>query len=317
MNNHPVMFKSIQGVLKICWEFECKQPLVIRNGQKLNFVNRQRSNRVNNGDQTEMEVAELNYSYWVEDEQLVAYYKVPASSIRGVLRSYVIDNLIPPGERKFFSKMDDVDSSGFKSIVEEDGGYANHLISLFGFALDSRIEELDMGNAGRITFETTKFIPNSNLHEDLGTFEDDRDHIPGQATRALRVRNPIDRITHASKNGGLHRFIEFKRGERFKVIITIKDPTMKDLGIIGLWEREINEGIIRFGALSSIGRGRMEIVGKSYDFWQIPTAHLFPQKVMEELEQVETKDPGEVLEGIWDHFRIPSELPMASIDDLS
>jgi hypothetical protein len=127
---------------------------------------------------------------------------------------------------------------------------------------------------------------------------------PANARRQMVVRNPLDRMTHASKEGGLHQFLEFARGENFQVEMTIRNPVKSDLGMLSLWQRELNDGLLRLGALSSIGRGRVSITGEEYQLWLGPNApEIVDTSALSSIEK-----SGDALESLWNGYAIPPEM---------
>jgi hypothetical protein len=117
----------------------------------------------------------------------------------------------------------------------------------------------------------------------------------------MTVRNPLDRMTHASKDGGLHHFLEFCRGETFEVKMTMVNPQGSDLGLLSLWQREINAGLLRFGALSSIGRGRVSILEPSYEL-QLNSFAEKPAWLSEHFKPFDGPPNEDVLSGLWDSY---------------
>jgi len=71
---------------------------------------------------------------------------------------------------------------------------------------------------------------------------------------------PLDRITQAAKEGGLHNNLEFSKDQ--KLILEIKILSLKDFDkqLLARWEKEINAGQILLGGLSGIGRGRVKVL---------------------------------------------------------
>ncbi|OEU62673.1 MAG: hypothetical protein BBJ57_11930 [Desulfobacterales bacterium PC51MH44] len=80
----------------------------------------------------------------------------------------------------------------------------------------------------------------------------------------------MDRITHAAREGGLHYFLEFSPNQTFDVVLRVVNPDPVHLGLIALWEREIDTGILRVGGLTSIGRGRLKVENSQHDLFALP-----------------------------------------------
>ncbi len=83
---------------------------------------------------------------------------------------------------------------------------------------------------------------------------------PDNAKLHIKTRNPLDRVTQSAKEGGLHSFLEFSPGQELNVTISIRDPQPFDYKLLECWEKEIEEGMIRFGGLTGIGRGRVSFI---------------------------------------------------------
>jgi CRISPR/Cas system CSM-associated protein Csm3 (group 7 of RAMP superfamily) len=127
---------------------------------------------------------------------------------------------------------------------------------------------------------------------------------PGNAARQMTVRNPLDRITHASRDGGLHHFLEFSRGQSFNVQLVIRNPQASDLGLLSLWQREMDDGLLRLGALSSVGRGRVKVVEAGYRLWQRANAPAFQGMDKFIAEESESQD---ILAGLWQSHTLPTQ----------
>jgi hypothetical protein len=80
----------------------------------------------------------------------------------------------------------------------------------------------------------------------------------------------VDRITHAAREGGLHYFLEFSPGQTFDVVLRVVNPKPVHLGLIALWEREIDTGMLRVGGLTGIGRGRLRVEKSQHDLFALP-----------------------------------------------
>ncbi|MDM8539390.1 hypothetical protein QUF70_21760, partial [Desulfobacterales bacterium HSG17] len=118
------------------------------------------------------------------------------------------------------------------------------------------------------------------------------------------THHPVDRITHAAKEGGLHYFIEFSPRQSFEVIIKTVNPSQTHIGLIGLWEREIAAGMLRLGGLTSIGRGRLSIE-KSEHHLYMPANCIDKNWMQASLDEIPI-DSSEVYSGIWKCFNIPA-----------
>ena len=93
---------------------------------------------------------------------------------------------------------------------------------------------------------------------------------PNNALRQITNRGPLCRITQSAAEGGLHTFLEFSTGNIFTVVLKILNPYREDIGLLALWERELVAGMIRFGAITSIGRGRVKVQDDStHEFYTL------------------------------------------------
>lgn len=317
----PQIFSSgVYGLLKVNWKLRCETPLAIRNGVSILYRDRddQKSRGIDISFKwqrpqfdSDHEVSALHYGYQVKDNNLESYHFVPASSIRGSLRSWVINHLVLQEYQKNImppSKEEEAETKKYLTNIREalenpHSGY-QWIASLFGLAFDTRDEEFDLSNAGRLWVETTQFSnPKAQPVQVNGILEEGLAG-PDNARRQMTVRNPLDRMTHASKEGGLHHFLEFCKGESFDIHFTILNPQASDLGLLSLWRREIDTGMLRLGALSSIGRGRVSIQDQDYQLWQNPCTQNF--KGFELFEPVDDSS-NDALAGLWTAYKLSAE----------
>jgi len=200
-----------------------------------------------------------------------------------------------------------------KGLAQSDTG-CKLIVSLFGLAADEG--ETDMpSNAGRLTIETERFTGAELWPIDVSGVSMETSEGPSNVHREMTTRNPLDRMTHASVEGGLHRFLEVTRGATFKVHLRIVNPLDRDLGLLGLWVRELNDGMLRIGALSSIGRGRMEVNKQAYELWRRPNAprlqgHAFIR------EEAGGNRNNDIMAGIWARYVVSSEALLKFADYL-
>lgn len=327
MYNHQIYASGVYGVLKAHWKFRCETPLAIRNGLSISHIDgSQNKNRgvgqrfmwrpPNDNDDSESKVAALHYGYKVVNNNVEAYHFVPPSSVRGALRSWTINHLILPSYRTNIAPPEKKEESETKNytakiqqaLADPKSGY-QLIASLFGQAFDTRDDIENLSNAGRLKIETTWFSTAKAQPISVnGILEDDGLVGPINANRQMTVRNPLDRITHASKEGGLHHFLEFCKGETFEVNMTVVNPQSSDLGLLSLWQREINDGLLRFGALSSIGRGRVSIQESDHKIQLNPSKK--PEWMPEQLKPyIDISNPNvDALSSLWDTYRLDSSL---------
>jgi len=334
MYDHRLYAKGVHSILLVEWSLQCQTPLLIRNGKTLVYSeNTERAKtrgrdltlqwkkaakdgQKNNDGITEAEVAGLAYGYVIEDGQVVPYHFVPASSVRGALRSWTLRHLLHPDLRGKLIPPVGQGEAGEKVYLAdlrralENRRYGYALVaSLFGLATDTRPGEDLPANAGRLTVETECFAGVAAGEIGAGGVKMGAAEGPQNARRQLRVRNPLDRITHGSKDKGLHHFLEICRRETFPVRMAIVNPLDADMGLLSLWQRELDEGLLRLGALASIGRGRVAIDRQHYTLWKEPTAlplagmaHFQPDAAVAHQDEDE-----DALAGIWQRYRLPNE----------
>lgn len=320
----PNLYKSgIYGVLKVNWTLRCETPLAVRNGKSIQYKTRDEKRtksrgkgvsfewqQPNSSSDAEHTVAALHFGYRVEDGQLKAIHFIPPSSLRGSLRSWTINHIVQPNFRRKMSppkKEDEAKTQEYLDNLQDalnksSSGYP-WIASMFGLALETRVGEEGIANAGRLSMETKPF---ENAHPQPIAINGEPEQTlagPNNAQRHMVVRNPLDRMTHASKEKGLHQFLEFSRGESFEVQMTIRNPINSDLGLLSLWRRELNDGLLRLGALSSIGRGRVYITGEEYQLWLGPDA----PEIVDPKELSSIEKPGDALATLWNGYEIPPE----------
>jgi len=331
MYDNRLYASGVYGVFIARWKLICETPLVVRNGMKItSLINEQENNRGAatslqwkaprkqqphpNPRLTESEVASLYYGYEVINNQLISSHFFPPSSLRGSLRSWTINHLIRPEDRKGIFPPSKVDEQGTEqylahmrqALSDSKSGY-QWIASLFGMAFDSRSEENDFSNAGRLRVETSAFLNQQPKPIAVNGAIENGMIGPLNAQRQLSFRNPLDRVTHASKKGGLHHFLEFCKGESFVVTLRVLNPQPADLGVISVWRRELDAGMLRLGALSSIGRGRVSIDDQdraSYQLWLAPGAKAFTGAPLPQPDKhIAMSD---ALAGLWNAYVLPA-----------
>jgi len=325
MYSNQIYASGIQSVLKVHWKLRCETPLAIRNGLSIGYQDSDQRKSRGMGlrfkwqpPSDDREVSSLHYGYKVVDDKVESYHFVPPSSIRGSLRSWVINHLVHPSyrdeitppEKKEEARTKEYQAKIQKALTDPKSGYSL-VASLFGQALDTRNEGESLSNAGRLQIDTTSFSQAKAMPIAInGTLEDDGITGPINASRQMTVRNPVDRMTHASKEGGLHHFLEFCQGETFEVHMTLLNPQGSDMGLLSLWRREIEDGLLRFGALSSIGRGRVSIHEPGYRLWRNPFVK--EPEWLKHFEPNNDESFTDALAGLWTAYILPA----TSLDQL-
>lgn len=154
--------------------------------------------------------------------------------------------------------------------VEDTGNYWHHILSLFGSAYDTSLTW-----SGRLRINAVRL--NGTQHNQCaGIAPSSPDSVaPDNMKRHINTRTPMDRVTMAAKSGGLHSGLEMSEGETFTIEFRILNPKPLDLKILKLWKRDINTGFLRFGGLTSQGRGRVSISADNYRFYAAKNTELF------------------------------------------
>jgi CRISPR/Cas system CSM-associated protein Csm3 (group 7 of RAMP superfamily) len=286
--------------------------------------------RIKNDKRTWTGVADFNYHFFIDpDGNFRVAYSIPASSIRGALRQWAIKQMLKRDERSYFQSpklegFSEEENASFqkqvgkaRECVEDTGHNWHHILSLFGNALDFSTEEFEkldelkekdpMTWASRLKVTTTikSDIKEENSEEaskeEYGSIDgikikDMPPNAPDNIQRHINVRNPLDRMTMAAKNQGLHHALEMSPGQVFEVELLVLNPKPKDIVMLTLWEEDINEGFLRFGGLTSQGRGRCMLNRAEYNLYAsattefaVPIASAVKQNVIEE----------KVFDGFW------------------
>ena len=247
--------------------FTLETPMVIRSGSSAGWKNAAKSKTRNykmefKWDATPQElenrydrIGDLYHSLKIVGDQPTPYYHIPSSSIRGALRAWTIKRLLP-------QDWWDIEKKLKEGAMTNLPPYFDNILSLFGFAIEGADKKITRNytKAGRLTirvapFENGQVVPAVDGNDWENPSVDN--FGPANAARHVKPRNPLDRITHAAKEGGLHNFLEFSRGQELVFTIEIREPKEFDLTLLERWKVEINSGMIRFGGLTGIGRGRV------------------------------------------------------------
>lgn len=318
--NNKIFRDGVTSVLKVLWALKCVTPLAVRNGQAIAYTE-QRQNKARNQNvnflwrkklsESEAESACVCFGYEIINQQVTPYHFIPATSIRGALRSWTMRHFVRPEVRQQLSPPEKGDQKAqekhlenLRNALDDEKSGFQLVANLFGVAMETREKAQDRSHRSRLRVETEKFT-NSQARSISVSGETYSGAGPDNVHRQMSVRNPLDRMTHAARREGLHHFLEFCAGESFKVYMTIANPVNIDLALLSLWVREINEGLLRFGALANIGRGRVQIVDQSYTLWT--SAKTKARIDVEKLISLKTEETDEILTKIWQKYTIPSE----------
>ena len=259
-------------------------------------------------------VADFNFQFSISaDGELKVNYSIPPSSIRGALRQWAIKQMVEREERSHFQspKLEGFSEEETAALLkqvsqawtnaENPGHNWHHILSLFGNALDFSLEEQSpMSWAGRLKVTTELgHITEPATKNNIDGFDEAYilpPNVPDNIQRHINVRNPLDRMTVAAKNQGLHHAMEMSPGQVFKVELHILNPKPKDICMLELWEADINEGFLRFGGLTSQGRGRCELSRAEYNLYaSATTAFAGPLASAAKQNAIEEK----VFDGFW------------------
>jgi hypothetical protein len=185
----------------------------------------------------------------VRNERLQAVIQVPASSLRGALRSWALGQLVDYGTRKAL-----VDRDDHEALKAGDPQLAR-VLDLFGHAGS------DGSQAGRLQVET---LPFNGVGCAIQVMENravlDEAHPggwPDNAWRQIVQRGPLHPVLQSALEGGLHSRIEIQRGQSFAAKLLLRNPTNDDLRLLFGLLRDLEIGLARVGGLSSIGRGHL------------------------------------------------------------
>lgn len=329
---------GVTSLLKAAWTVRLETPLAVRNGDQVGYT----ESKIGNGpnelalawetpETGNREVAALHFGYEIVDGQVHQYHFVPASSVRGALRSWTIRQFVQPTHQRLLMSepagnennepphdnvsphdkdtaqaLEDKEPNAresvsrprartaeqiaeqilhatapssetteqLSSVIHEDRGI-QLIASVFGLATGHAEDNLSISNAGRLRLETAKFGQAELRAVDVSGLTMAADAGPDNVSRQMTVRSPLDRVTHAPREPGLHHFLEFRRGQTFRLHMTFVNPHPYDLGLLSVWRTELQVGLLRFGALSSIGRGRVTLQDESYIVWQRRDAEPF------------------------------------------
>jgi hypothetical protein len=308
----PIPFpQGVTGLLKCTWTLELKTPLVIRastNGSIHNNESKKGREKINDFRWEEQSSKETNWSavrdfnyefHAVENENsgikdefpfaLKARYSIPCSSIRGALRQSLIHSLITDGEQQLLFSIPKLDQnqsidtstrkkrmSEARAAVENEHNYWHDVLSLFGVAYDLNpgVDE-PLIWSGRLEIGGV-MLPDGEGKTDGFRYEASEVNAcaPRNIDKHVKTRSPLDRVTMAAKTGGLHSGIEMSEGQTFTLEFRIVNPRPNDLKILKLWKRDIDAGFIRFGGLTTQGRGRVTIVSDAYQLYAACHTHL-------------------------------------------
>jgi len=285
MNGTTMPRFVLDGILRAQWQARLESPLCIKSGTHSAFNPSRGGNKTRNVNMgfrwqkektdTEVQISELQYAVEVAQGRAVPIYQVFSRSVRGALRGWTIRHLVRLENQGLLDRItehtEDKTASDealqqFKEALRTDSGLAL-VYEIFGIASKS-----DPGTPGSISkqgnlkVEVSVCGAQSDRPKVQGDWQNTGNSFgPGNAHRNISVRGPLCRITQAARSGGLHYFLEFSPGQQIDVTMTLRKPHPSHAGLLALWEREINAGLLRLGGLSSIGRGRLSLQAVQHD----------------------------------------------------
>lgn len=305
--------QGVWSILHVEWQMKTKTPLVIRNGEKAAYSQDPEQRRKSRGRQPKLlwknagavlhkndnaysEIADLNYIFKADGDQLECEYHIPASSIRGALRNSAISRKVEFENRTLFSlpkkKADengeqpdeaaqaqtlaDIEKrieAAKNQLIEKRNGWFD-ILSLFGIAFNP-LEDPDnpLTWAGRLRLET-KLSPITGGKVTVNDQPVEVSDGPQNIPRTVGLRSPLDRTTQSAKatGGGIHHWLELPPNNTFTVTFRILNPAKSDLELLEFWRKEIEKDRLAFGALQSIGRGKVSLADPKYKLFASPTA---------------------------------------------
>ena len=314
---------GVMGIMQVDWWLKLVSPLTIRNGQISAF--KQSSGGKGRGTDLDLEwenpkqkesnnqysqITDFNYHFVVKEDSIYPEYHIPASSIRGALRNAAIKRLVKFDDRNLFLLPNLLDKNvklvekiekqiaKAKIILKERRQYWFDILSLFGNVFDIDPDEDDpLTWAGRLRINTA--IPEAGSPQPVECI--DQEILLPEGPRNVRtqaaVRNPLDRVTMGAKEGGLHSWLEMSEGEEFNVTMQVLNPTNFDIQILNLWREDINDGFIRFGALTQLGRGKVFIAKENYRLFISRASSLWLELDVTEADNL--VDPESIFDQLW------------------
>ncbi len=258
------------SLLIIDLELELATPLVIRGGtsswsqgrvgkaRNLNMRYSKRNRKKEGKEWTEL--GDLQTQAEIVDGQLALSFHLPASSLRGATRSWVLSQLLPRELRKLV--MDDSRPENMAKVLADPRGRA--VLELFGFAggddqIGSQKGKLEVSCGPLVAGESTKLgIVMSGSWD--SRFVDYLNEQKFNTPCHIKTRSPLDRITGGTLDGALHSFLEILPGARTHARLQVRNPNTQDEYILSGLISDIDKGLLRVGGLTRIGRGRMKVV---------------------------------------------------------
>ncbi len=295
MNIFKPFAHGVMGVLHGHWQLELQTPLLIRQGSASVFKQKPASHKKGRGQDAAWlwgssqagdewsQITDFNYQFLIDEKNLLQVeHSIPASSIRGALRNWTIKQLLLRERWRDFSLDNKVEKTEVelsalmqqaRQRLEDTKNRWRDILSLFGSAYDLNPETDDpLTWAGRLRLKT-QIPPASGKTIDMVAATNGPENI----NRHVNVRNPLDRVTMAAKDKGLHFALEMSEGEMFEVDFHILNPKRADVELLVVWCEDLESGYLRFGGLTSQGRGRVTIAKETYQLFVSVASPLFEE----------------------------------------
>jgi CRISPR/Cas system CSM-associated protein Csm3 (group 7 of RAMP superfamily) len=349
-NQQPFQYNPFEqgvfGVLCADWELETETPLLIRANEEAAFKQDNKGKQKGRGTSVALEwenaktklpesgqgeseyshLTDFNYHFTAANGKAIPAYHIPASSVRGALRNAAIKRLIEMDDRDAFTipkkekgmiekeELEKLVARARKLLEEKRNGWYD-VLTLFGSAFDVNPQDdhpLTWASRLRLNVQILS-VGGSKSIDGLGQ---ELSVGPGNLLGHVTVRNPIDRVSMSAKEGGLHFALEMSKGEQFKVEMCILNPCGTDARLLSLWRDDIIDGFIRFGGLTSQGRGRVKILKEGYCLFVSRSSALYPEVEAGNKPDLAKNKP---LEGIWRgvEFASLAELNKLNLDQLN
>lgn len=291
---------GVTGVLHVKWGLALTSPLFIRGTTVAAFKNTSATSSKGRGDSLEInwdvdgeayasknksysQITDFNYVFEVNNGSVSVKYDIPASSVRGTLRSAAISRLIQLDDRhaftisKFEEKTPEVKKfltdqvSKAKERLQSKKDFWFDILSLFGLTLEIDENDTDpMTWAGRLKISTDISVNAGGNRLTYAGAEVPNSAGPGNITTNISVRNPLDRVSMGAKDGGLHNWLEMSEQQHVMIDMQILNPRKNDFKLLSLWKDDIDAGFIKFGGMTSQGRGKAKVMMENYNLYVSP-----------------------------------------------
>jgi CRISPR/Cas system CSM-associated protein Csm3 (group 7 of RAMP superfamily) len=187
------------------------------------------------------ELTDFNLIPFVKDGILSGRFQIPSSSIRGAMRSWASSQIFSLSELETLLEddctllLDQVEMSSLKASF----------FRLFGNATPERCQK------GSMTVSVSPFRTGDDAMDSNFAWLD------SDLAMHILTRSPIDRITQAVYSTGPHSVLEISSGAEFYIQIQIENPSEMDMKLVNGLIGDMDLGMLRFGGLTSNGRGRV------------------------------------------------------------